>query len=266
LATTVLSPVALADPGYSFLGWQGDAHGTNPVTTITMDKDRSLHAVFGTTLSTTAAGAGAVVIEPPGGLYANGTTVRVTAIPQPGNYFGLWGNAASGSVNPLDFTISAPTQSIAAIFAPTPSGKATLTVLSSGAGRVNVSPQANLYSIGEVVTLSATPNAGQRFLYWDRAASGTQNPLSLTMTESKVIQANFSAQISLVANRLPEGFGLTLLSDNLGVYQIFASGDLITWARVGAVTNLFGEALFTDPAPRKFPKRFYKAGTAVPVF
>src|SRR5262249_7795322 len=50
--------------GWTFLNWQGDASGANPVITLTMNRDMAAQAVFGTTLSTTAAGGGNVSIYP----------------------------------------------------------------------------------------------------------------------------------------------------------------------------------------------------------
>src|SRR5439155_7165759 len=142
----------------------GDVSGTNPSVNVSIERDKHIHAAFGTTLSTTVSGNGSIQLSPPGGFYPIGTIVRLTAVPQPGNYFGVWGNAASGNTNPLYFTIAAPTQTVSSIFAATPAGQAALTTLINGRGRVNVNPRANLYTLNQTVTLNPLPDAGETFL------------------------------------------------------------------------------------------------------
>ena len=197
----------------------------------------------------------------------SGTTVRLTGIPQSGNYFGFWGNAATGNTNPLYFTISSPAQTVSSIFGTLPSGQAALTVLINGHGRVNVNPRTNAYATNQLVTLTATPDAGQSFLNWSDDASGTQNPLTVSMTQSKTITANFSNRSLLRTDRtgleglLPDGFRFTLVGDPLSACEIFASTNLNSWTSLGILTNVFGEIQFTDTNAPSFRFRFYKTRT-----
>lgn len=257
---------ATPSPGWSFLYWLGDAQGTVPSTGLAMDRDRTVRAVFGTTLSTTVAGNGQVVMDPPGGIYPYGTTVRLTAMSQAGNYFGLWGNAASGNTNPLFFTLTAPTQTVSSIFGTTPVGQAALTVLVNGLGRVTASPRSNAYTLNESVTLTAVPDPGQSFLNWSGDASGLTNPLVVTMSASKQIIANFSAQHQLrVGSGLegwkPEGFRFTLVGQPPSVWQILGSSNLIHWEILGDLTNAYGEVQFTDTNASAFRLRVYRAAS-----
>jgi hypothetical protein len=230
-----------------------------------MERDKALHAVFGTTFATTVAGSGQVLLDPPGGVYPHGTTVRLTAVPQAGNYFGFWGNAATGSTNPLYFTVNAPTQTVSSIFGATPGGQAALTVQIAGHGHVNRSPPANAYPLNQSVTLTAVPDAGQGFVGWSGDASGPANPLPFTMTSAKVITATFTSRPSLRADRpgleglTPESFRFTLVSDPAPVYDIWGSTNLSFWEKAGTVTNTFGEVQFTDPAARGSAMKFYQA-------
>ena len=41
---------ATPDPGWSFLRWEGDASGTNPVVSVNMISNKTVRAVFGTRL------------------------------------------------------------------------------------------------------------------------------------------------------------------------------------------------------------------------
>ncbi len=266
LSTNTVIVTAVPSAGYTFLYWLGDAAESNPVARISMERDKAIRAVFGTSLSTTVAGNGQVRLDPPGGVYPYGSVVRLTAVPGPGSYFGAWGNAATGNTNPLGFTIAGPSPTVSAVFGATPSDQAALTVVLNGNGRVNVSPSANVYALNQSVMLTALPGPGQSFLAWSGDADGTQNPLAASMTHSKVITAHFTSRPLLRVDRpglegtTPAGFRLTLVGDPPSACEILASTDLSVWESVGWVTNLFGEVQFTDPAPAGAALRFYRAG------
>ncbi len=264
VSSTVVSASAVPAAGWSFLYWLGDATGGNPAN-ISMERDKTIQAVFGTTLGTTVAGNGQILLDPPGGVYPYGSVVRLTGVPQPGNYFGFWGNAATGNTNPLYYTITSATPTVSSIFGATPSGQAALTVLIDGQGQVNVNPRANAYATNQSVTLTAVPGSGQSFLNWSGDASGTQNPINVLMNQSKVITANFTSEPILRVDRTglegltPAGFRLTVVSDPPSVHQILGSTNLSLWELLGTVTNNFGEAQFTDGGATNLPRRFYKA-------
>jgi uncharacterized repeat protein (TIGR02543 family) len=67
----------------------------------------------------------------------------------------------------------------------------TLTTSVSGSG--SVSPSSGTYAANSVVTLTATPASGYTFTGWGGSASGTTNPLSVTMNGNKSITATFTA-------------------------------------------------------------------------
>ncbi len=265
LSTNIVSATAVASPGSFFFYWLGDAAGTGATVNISMERDKTIYAVFGTTLATTVAGSGQVLLNPPGGRYPYGAIVRLTGVPQPGSNFGSWGNAATGNINPLYFGISSPTQTVSAIFGVLPANQASLTVLINGAGRVNLNPQANAYPTNQSVALTAVPDSGQSFVNWSGDASATQNPLTISMNVSKVITANFSDRPFLRASRpgveglTAQGFRFTLVNDLQLVWQIFGTTNLATWDNLGKVTNSTGEVQFTDPGALSRPQRFYRA-------
>jgi len=265
IATNIVTATAQPAAGWYFLYWLGDASGANPSVNVSMERDKVIHAVFGTTLSTTVAGSGTIQVWPPGGVHSLGTTIRLTAIPQPGNYFGFWGNAATGNTNPLYFTITGPNQTVSSIFASLPADQSALTVLINGRGRVNANPRANAYPTNQSVTLTAVPDAGQSFVNWSGDVSGTQNPLMVSMAQSRVITANFSSRPWLRVDRpgvegfTPAGFRLTLVSDPQTAHEIRASSNLSHWTGIGRVTNDFGEVQFTDTNALSAPARFYQA-------
>jgi len=159
----VVTATATASNGWAFLEWRGDAAGTTPTVLLTVNRSQSLEAVFGTTLGTTVAGGGSVQVYPNLAFYPYGMVARLVAIPQAGNYFGVWGNAASGNVNPLYFTVSNANPTVSCLFAALGTGQHALTVIPDGFGHVTVNPRANTYSTGAGVTLTAVPDSDQQF-------------------------------------------------------------------------------------------------------
>lgn len=83
-----------------------------------MDRPKAVQANFGTECQTTVMGQGTVVRVFGTGLVPFGGVVRLAALPQPGSYFGLWGNAASSVVNPLDFTVTNANPMVGTFFLP----------------------------------------------------------------------------------------------------------------------------------------------------
>lgn len=264
LSTNIVTVTAVPNAGWQFLYWLGDASGSGSTAQITMNSDKTVAAVFGTTLSTTVAGNGQVLLDPAGPLYPYGATVRLTGVPTSGSYFGAWGNAASGNVNPLYFTVTNPSPTVSSIFGTLSAGQEALTVEISGHGEVNASPQGNVFSTGQKLTLTAIPDLGQRFLGWGGDASGTQILIPVTMNQSRVITASFTAAPVLRVNPQlgegpgPDGFRFGLLGDPNSIYQIYWSSNLTQWGSLGYVTNQVSEMQVLDSAATNSPQRFYR--------
>ncbi len=178
---------ATPDPGFSFIGWSGDTTtATNPLTLV-MTRDRTISGAFGYHLAVTVAGNGTVVRAPNQNDYASGTVVQLTPTPATGWHFTGWSGDASGAANPLSLTMDAA-KNLTATFAIN-----TYTLTVSGAnGTVTKSPDQALYDHGTAVTLTATPAVGYSFVNWTGDASGSTNPLGITMDANKTIGAVFS--------------------------------------------------------------------------
>ena len=123
----------------------------------------------------------------------------------------------------------------------------TLSITINGNGTVSKSPDLTSYSNGSTVSLSATPATGQQFTGWSGDASGTANPLSITMNANKTITANFAAVKSLYFTKtsqtteVEQGSSQTLsdyiaTSDNKVITaKLFATdgfGNVPTWLSV----------------------------------
>ena len=186
------TPVTLtATPlsGWSFMKWLGISSTTNPATVL-MNAAQNVQAIFGTPLTLATNGHGRILLDPTPGPYAYGSTVQLTAMPDTNSYFFHWAGAASGFNNPL-LIHATNTSTITAVFTTNQANQVSLTALPSGQGTVAVSPFKNVYTIGETVTLTASPAGGNIFKGWSGDVSVTNNPLTLLLDASKYITGNF---------------------------------------------------------------------------
>lgn len=136
-----------------------------------------------------------------------------------------------------------------------------LTTAVVGPGSVSLNPPGGIYQTGTVVTVTATPVAGNGFDKWTGDASGTQNPLSLSMTQNRTVTANFISWPILRANRqgfTPQGFNFTLLGETGMTYQVQSSSNLDQWINLEIVTNTTGQTTVTDPSGTNAAQKFYK--------
>ncbi|MDO7852484.1 InlB B-repeat-containing protein [Hymenobacter convexus] len=193
---TSVTLTATPAAGYTFSGWSGDATGTTNPLTISMTANKAITATFTAaptlyTLSVSTVGSGSVTKNPNQTSYASGTTVTLTATPASGYAFSGWSGGATGSTNPLTVTMTA-NKTITATFTALPA-QYTLTTTVAGSGTVTKNPNQTSYASGTTVTLTATPASGYAFSGWSGGATGSTNPLTVTMTANKAITATFTA-------------------------------------------------------------------------
>jgi len=88
-----------------------------------------------------------------------------------------------------------------------PAGSYTLDLMltPSNGGSVSKSPSASYYSSGTNVTVAATAASGWKFSSWDGDATGSENPLTVTMNKNKVITAKFTPVIDPTKNLVTNG-------------------------------------------------------------
>jgi hypothetical protein len=172
------------------------------------------------TLSVTPSAGGSVTLNPPGGSYALGTTVTLTAVPNSGYSFTGWSGALTGSANPATLVMDA-NKSVGASFAS--ASQYSVTVQPTTGGSVSLSPAGGSYPSGTLVTVTAVPAAGYRFGSWGGALSGTSNPTTLLVDSNKTISANFIRQFTVSTSST--GSGSVVLSPSGGVYD---AGTVVT--------------------------------------
>ncbi len=98
-------------------------------------------------------------------------------------------------------------------------GPFTLAVATSGSGTVAKSPNQTGYPSGTTVTLTAAPATGYQFAGWSGSATGTANPLTVTMNANKSITATFAATAGTYTLTLKKtGSGTVAKSPNQASY------------------------------------------------
>jgi len=139
-----------------------------------------------------------------------------------------------------------------------------LTVIPDGRGHVTLTPPGNRFPLNTNVVLQPTPDSGQEFIGWAGDATGSENPLVVTMTSNKVVTASFTKRPWLQGDCNAEmfsqdGFRLLLTGEFGAAYQVLSSTNFDDWLPLSVVTNPFGTAQFTDATPTNAPYRFYRA-------
>jgi len=119
-----------------------------------------------------------------------GTQVSVTAVPNSGYQFSGWSGDASGTSNPTTITMDSD-KSITANFI----RQYTLTIVAGTGGTTSPLPGSYDYDSGTQVSVTATASSGYQFSGWSGDASGTVNPITITMNADKSVTANFTPVI-----------------------------------------------------------------------
>ena len=222
---TQVALTAIPATGWAFSGWSGDASGAENPLTVTIEADTSINATFTQneyTLTVTPIGSGTVTIEPVKATYHYGDVVTLTASADPGWTFNGWGGNASGSENPLTYTIAGDT-TITATFT---QDEYSLTINPIGSGTVVVEPVQDTYHYGDLISLTPTADPGWTFDGWGGDGSGSDNPLTYTIVGDTSITATFTQnEYTLVVNVEPVGSGTVNISPMLTTYHY---GDEVT--------------------------------------
>lgn len=199
---------ATPSSGYKFDYWTDDASGTSNPITITMNSNKSVTANFSKipiqyyTLSVSVASGEGTVSG--AGQYQSGTSAEIFATPAKDYEFDHWGGDASGSANPTTVVMSR-NKTVYAYFeySPTEPPYYTLYVSVSPPGAGTVTPSSGEYVAGTGATIRATPNTGYEFAYWTGDASGSANPVTITMNSNKSVTAIFN---EVIVNKPPTAF------------------------------------------------------------
>jgi uncharacterized repeat protein (TIGR02543 family) len=198
-AGTQVSLTATPLAGYIFSGWSGDLSGSQNPVTLTMNGNKTVTATFAPTqysltVNSGGEGAGSVSSSPSAATHPYGQVVQLTATAQPGSTFTGWTGSATSSANPLSLFMDG-NKTVTANFA---KSQYTLSVNQNGGNSVTVSPAKQAYNPGEEVTLTAISPAGWTFDRWSGSATGSTNPVTLTMDSDQSVFAVFRKNLYAV--------------------------------------------------------------------
>jgi uncharacterized repeat protein (TIGR02543 family) len=195
-AGTSVTITSVPNTGYTFANWTDLASGavvsSSPNFTFALTANRTLVANFllnNYTLTVNAVN-GTVSKAPDQATYNHGSNVVLTATPAAGYVFSSWTGDATGTTNPLTVNMTS-NKNITANFTAIPVNSYTLTVNAVNGSVAKVADQPT-YTSGSTVVLTATPAAGYTFSSWSGDATGSVNPLTVTMNANKNITANFT--------------------------------------------------------------------------
>ena len=247
--------------GWQFLDWKDSTQGTNPTARVQMTYSREVRARFGTDILPTPAGNGTISVSPQSPLYPYGSTVQLVAEPGVGAYFIGWSGSVESLENPLNLVVKDAHPVLVAAFDQLPAGQASFIARADGCGRIVEVPRNNVFDLGQSVTNTAIPDDGQEFLGWSGDATGTQNPLVITLDKSKTITAQFTKRPRLELQSLEvEGFLLSLTGEFTGSFPLLRSTDLQAWDSSVTLKNSYGESQLIIP-PGAGDHSFYRIGT-----
>jgi hypothetical protein len=180
------------------------------------------------TLTATTLGGGTVAVDPPIPPYLSNSWALVTATPSPGWRFLFWLGDASGTNETINVKVTRD-KYVQAVFG------TTLT----NAALISVYPQSDFYPYGTLAKLTALPPAGTYFSAWSGDVSGTNNPLSLSVT-------NPNQSVSYQLGALSAGrYALTVVENGRGRVEIsprandYNSGQTVTLTAVSDVAQDF---------------------------
>ena len=197
-----LTLTAIPDTGHVFHHWEGHTTGTSNPTTLTMDSNKIVAAYFVDStyyvLTTSGMFEGWGTASPTFGSFPPGTQVQITAYPSFGYRFNMWSDWSTENRHTI--TMNSHKNMIASFL---PGYTLTTAVWPAGSG--SVSPAGGGYDVGTVVPVTATASPGWRFSHWSSGASGSSNPVNVTMNTNRLVQANFVQTWSLSTTVVGQG-------------------------------------------------------------
>lgn len=237
--TVTASPSAI----YTFSNWTEGATvvSTSPNYQFVLTGNRTLVAnydlipanQFAIKLSSNPAAGGTTSGS---GSYPGGSSRTVTAATNTGYTFGNWTEGAVVVSASASYTFALMgNRTLVANFIP---NMYTLTTPAVN-GSVAKNPNQATYNHGSTVQLTATPASGYMFSSWSGDASGSVNPLTVTMNANKNITANFIAvPVSILGTASLYGaFGGNAGITNQGLNTVINNGKIGTTAASSLITG-----------------------------
>ncbi|MFO7792291.1 MAG: S8 family serine peptidase [Candidatus Saliniplasma sp.] len=157
---------------------------------ITMDQDKEVTVHFKLKtypLGIETKGEGSVDIDPIQEEYEHGEEVNLTAVPDEGHDFIEWTGSYEGTGEQITVTMDGYKEVIAHFEIKTYS----LNADEKGNGSIEIKPDKEEYEHGEEVNLTAVPDEGYGLSEWAGSYKSTEEHITITMDDYKVINAHF---------------------------------------------------------------------------
>lgn len=251
---TSISFQATPNDGYNFVRWEGDLISTNNPSSLVLNKDVLVTAVFekkSYTFTINIDGEGVIeeeIIQAKTD-YEHGSLVRLTPIPDTGWEFMEWTGDVNSNANPLD--VSATSElNLTAIFE---RQQFDLNITTIGGGQVQSSvvyPKTAKYPFGSQVTLTANPNESKEFKEWIGDISGSINPTTFTLDSSMSVTGVFqpktlSVDVNVLGNGEVSGNDITYPYGSIVRLQAVPFEDFGFYAWSGDIESEQQELEFT---------------------
>jgi uncharacterized protein (TIGR02145 family)/uncharacterized repeat protein (TIGR02543 family) len=236
-AAVVLLPnqAGLTKEWHRFAGWNTEADGSgrnyNTTDEYTFTQTATLFAKWTRdtyTLTINAATGGTTSPNPGQTTYNAGTDVTVIATAAQDYTFTGW----SGATNTINATVTVRMDGNKELTPNFKQNTYTLTtnISTDGGGTVSRNPDANSYSPGTEVRVTATPAQGYTFTGWSGASNSTNTTVTIRMDENKVLTAGFGR---------PNVTKFTVTFNGNGAMTGSAPTEI--WADSGAAITLPGQ-------------------------
>lgn len=184
------------------------------------------------TLTVNVNGNGTVTKDPDNTYYSYGSVVDISAEADLGSSFKNWTGDLNSCINPESILMDSD-KTVTANFI---EDQYVLSIEIIGNGSVEVDPDLSYYTYGAIVNLTAIPDEGWNFNYWDGDISGDENPKTIIIDDDKDVIAVFS---------IPEPiYILTVNIDGEGVVELdipgpYNYGDIVNLTAIACDGSTF---------------------------
>lgn len=251
---------AIANTGYQFESWTGEGLADNnaSITTVTMDRNRSVTANFAIEQRNLSVIAGPGGSATGGNKYDYGSLARVTAIANTGYQFESWTGEGVADNNATITTVTMDrNRSVTAnfvIFQPMMSLSAGVGGSVSGGGR---------YSYDANVTVVAVPDSGFRFLNWSgaRVVNSSSATTIIKLTADSNLTATFETLPANSSGKVEPYEMVRRMGRGINLGNVLSAPEEGRWAPAATEQYFIdlAEANFTNV---RIPMDFYGSRTS----